>query len=109
MRKEKEVLELYGCDFLVIHPKNSSYIPPMNYASLWTAYENPSFAKQRIWYYWKSWFDRVKRDNNGGDIYITSRNSSFFSIGGYIDSPIGERWAFRITYTRQECWKVCNI
>ena len=109
MKKGKQVLDLYGYDFVVINPKNPDYIPRNNYSDIWHAYGRPSNCKQGIWCRWLRWWEDVKRDANGGEIYITSRNTNFFSIGGYIDSPIGERWAFLITSTRQECWKVCDI
>ena len=106
MKKGKPVIDLYGEHFTEVKGQG---VPTMRYDDITSAYGRPSDRKIAIWNYWKRWFRDVLSDNNGGDIYVTSRNTNFFTIGGFIDSPNGERWGFYITSTRQECWKVCDI
>ena len=103
MSKRKERINVYGEEFTVV---SGNGIPCKVYDNIYEAYGRPSTRKVAIWEAWKNWFYEVLRDNNDGEIYITSRNTNFFTVGGYIETPINETWAFYITATRQEIWRV---
>ena len=103
MLKKGDRLDLYGKSFIIVNGKG---VPRKRCDGLYDAYKNPSTTKGNIWQSWIEWFRLVLRDNNGGEIYITSYNQQFFSIGGYIESPLDETWAFLITSTRHELWQV---
>lgn len=105
MAKQKQTIDLYGEQFTIV---KGNTIPHKRYESLYDAYANPSIKKRNIWGAWVEWYRNILHDNNFAEIYITSNNVHFFSIGGYIDTPIGERWAYLITSTRQEVWIVSD-
>ena len=72
------------------------------YGGIHDAYSRPSHIKELIWYEWERWFN-----NNDGYCTIISRNSSFFSIAGYVTNKAsGERYYCYITSAHNKCWKV---
>lgn len=103
MTRKNETMDLYGEIFKVVKGTTKPY---KRCNGLYDAYVNPSTRKENIWSYWLDWFSSVLRDNNGGEIYITSYNAQFFSIGGYIESPLDQTWCFYITSTRQEVYRI---
>ena len=103
MAKRKEIVDLYGEQFTVTKGNTKPYYRT---ESIYTAYDKPSVRKMVIWEYWQEWLYEVARDNNRCEMYVSSFNAQFFSIGGTIESPLGDIWAFYITATRQELWRI---
>ena len=102
MRK-KEQLNIGGKVFDVV---NGRGLPVVRYSDIYNAYDNPSFAKRRIWSDWLDWFF-----SNSNEFYdyigVSSRNSHVFTICGRIttkENKRSESYCFYITPTRQEIW-----
>lgn len=60
--------------------------PQYTYRSIWEAYENPSWNKQKAWNYCKELCNKL----NGFDLVISSRNTfSFSAVFSFNDPETG--------------------
>ena len=72
------------------------------YTDINDAYGRPSIYKKLIWHEWDLW-----HRENGGYCVISSKNSNFFSITGFIDDmETGKRYMTYITYANQYLYEV---
>ena len=72
------------------------------YGSIYDAYERPSSTKISIWEHWEDWFYM-----NEGDCVISSKNSNFFTVEGWVkDKETGKRYFAYITHANNRLYAV---
>ena len=84
--------------------KSSSFVSIAkigHYADIWEAYGRPSRIKISIWEDWCEWFE-----SNRGECWISSRNSSLFTITGYVFDERDNMYFCTITKSYHYCWRV---
>lgn len=107
----KTVKTIGGIDFKVKYPNKPekwlSSIPERSeyeYTSIYDAYVQPSSTKVEIWQEWLEW-----ADDCGAVIWISSRNSHFFTIRGRVRDTVGSCYEVYITSTRHELTPVDEV
>lgn len=85
--------------FLVKQP--NSWIPSSK-GQLEDCYKKPSSRKKAIYQTWWEWACSLPGQVT---IWVHSYNTNFFTLGGEIWNDSGH-WAFYISYTRHEIWRV---
>ena len=96
---KKQFMNVNGEQFLLLQP--NKWIPSSK-GQLEDCYIKPSSRKKAIYDSWWEWACTIPGDVS---IWVHSFNCHFFTLGGEIWNDTGH-WAFYITYTRQEIWKV---
>lgn len=72
------------------------------YHNIYDAYNRPSDTKVAIWEEWFLWFH-----GNDGTCVVSSKNSAFFTIEGYVtDKESGKRYFAYITHANNRLYAV---
>ena len=101
MNKRYEKIELGGKRFTLDTKREKGYTPIVS-CTIYDAYKRPSTTKCSIWHEWYEWFL-----HNNGWCCISSHNSNFFSIQGYVrNSETQQLYFCYITYANNYCVKV---
>ena len=97
MARQVKFMNVGGKVFTV--KQSNSWIPSCK-GQLEDCYSTPSSMKKAIYDSWYEWACNIQ-----GSIWVHSFNCCFFTIGGeiWVDKV---HWAFYITHTRQEIWKL---
>ena len=105
MRKKRyENIKLNGMDFILDTSKKSRIPATFTVSGIHDVYGRCSKTKEDIWYSWSSWFM-----DNDGLCTISSHNSNFFTIVGYIrDNITGKRYECYITRSYNRCTE-CEV
>lgn len=98
-RKVNKIIEI-GYEEFTLKP-NKEYYPYKRYNTIFDAYVKPSLTKISIWEDWVDWFYEFSEGGINDDIFIVSRNSNIFCIGGIITYE-GIEYTFYISPTKNE-------
>lgn len=73
---------------------------------IYFAYNRPSSTKVEIWDKWCDWCDEINDGHSECELHIESRNTNFFTIGGYVcnNDTGGEYVPIKITYANNYCF-----
>lgn len=82
--------------------KPSSYIPSCK-GKLEDCYSRPSGKKKAIYDSWRKWAESIP---GTVEMWVSSYNVNFFTLGGEIWDIDNKHYAFYITRTRKEIWEV---
>lgn len=96
----KQYMLLGGIAFQILKP--SSYIPRCK-GKLEDCYSKPSDIKKAIY---DSWWEWAKSIPGTVEMWVSSYNVSFFTLGGEIWDTDNNHYAFYITKTRNEVWRI---
>lgn len=96
----KQYMFLGGVPFEVMKP--TSYIPTCK-GQLVDCYSKPSDSKKEIMRKWWFW---AKSIPGTVEMWVSSYNVYFFTLGGEIWDTDNKHYAFYITRTRNEIWEV---
>lgn len=97
-KKRWEFIDLFGKRFQLDTKETIGYAP-ISDDGIYDVYARPSATKVSIWNSWETWF----RENNGW-CGISSHNSNFFSIQGYVRNyETREMWFCWITPSHNYC------
>lgn len=93
--RTKEFIELNGKAFEISAKASDVYF---TYTNIWSAYENPSFEKEKVWNEWVRWGTDI-----GAWLAVESKNTSTFTISGMVMID-GVRRTFKITPSHNYIW-----
>lgn len=96
----KQYMILGGIAFQLLKP--SSYIPTCK-GQLEDCYSRPSSRKKSIYDSWWKWSKSIP---GTVEMWVSSYNTNFFTLGGEIWVNENNHFAFYITYKHQEVWSV---
>ena len=77
----EKTIEIKGVRFELMKITTTKSTPWGGFKRLDSCYDRPSYAKERIYEFWESWF--FSMDANMAECGITSYNCMQFTYGGY--------------------------